>query len=50
MEFTGEQQQWDEILMSEDLQLNGLHVTVTLFREGLIRWTGATIRKPDYRE
>lgn len=42
MEFTGEQQQWDEVLMSEDLQLNGLHVTVTLFRGGLIRWTGAT--------
>lgn len=42
MEFTGEEQQWDEVLMSEDLQLNGLHVTVTLFRGGLIRWTGAT--------
>lgn len=41
MEVTGEQHQRHNMLISEDLQLNGLHVTVTLYQGGLIRWTGA---------
>ncbi|KAH9290297.1 hypothetical protein KI387_034414 [Taxus chinensis] len=32
----------EEFLINESLQLNGLHVTVTLSSGGLLRWTGAS--------
>lgn len=31
----------EELVISEELQLNGCHVTVTLHENGLIRWSGA---------